>query len=315
MKQLLLLLCFGNTLAFSQCTGDQGEYETHYDGPLLTNDMEQEKDFSGNYTIPGIKIGGGMQATLLSSGFGSKIFNAEKGISRYTDKQWSQERPGGFVGIAFRLNTRRSIVVGFSGAWNQLWKNEQSYTATKTFQEYDPNQFQPVQQEVTRTLDWSMSQSVRLSNFMLYGDIGLYRFGKRFELFVRPEAGVSNFHHAVIFETKDQCDCENLISKTSTNKVDFTGGLGIGLGINLGAVEFRQVLGYRIYNAVGFASKDYLSQWKGKFDSGSYDFDESKPAVGLFSVDKPETSTLIGRKNGVLYFQVGMYLNFSEILD
>lgn len=135
------------------------------------------------------------------------------------------------------------------------------------------------------------------------------------ELFVRPEIGISNYRSKLTVRTKDTCDCDYTIYSSMNRKTAVTGGLGLGMNLNFTFIEIKSILGYRIYDMTGMASRDDFSQWRMNFDKESYDFKRGNPATNLFTVKKPENVSQIERRTGVMYFQVGVYLNIGALLN
>lgn len=321
MKQLLLFTFSVISLAaHAQCvekvnTNNEGNTEEPVDNsPVSYNKMERGEDFSGDYAIKGLKIGGGISTGLFYSGIGRRMEDMRGGISQ--DAHWNHNKTGGFLDVMYQLNTKRNVSFGFSTTWNPLWNQKESFVTEPVYSQPATPPFGPqTAPESLYALRWNTKKELKLNNFLFFSDIEFLRLNKKFLLFVRPEIGISNYRSVLTIKAQDTCGCDFTAYHTNDRKTALTGGLGLGLNFQHAFLEIKSLLGYRVYNMIGMASRDDFSQWRAAFDQASYDFKGGKPSADLFSIEKPENAPQIGRRTGVFYFQLGVYLNLGQLLN
>lgn len=304
-KLLLTFLSMGPMFLYAQCMEKPWAAEEQGDPTVrMTNDMVRGKDFSGDYLSKGFKIGGGIYGGILSSGIGKLPEGNREGTLQYTSERWNQEKPAVFVEVAYQLSRSRNLAFGLSFTWSSLIKEKQWHTAVPSASESSGEALYP--------LRWSAGRRMNTNTFIAFTDISLLRRQTNLQLFIRPEIGISNYHTSIVFRTKDSCDCEKFISGIYDSKTRLTTGMGIGAAWEYSMIEVKALAGYRLYNSSGLVSQEHFGSWEAGLDPGSYDF-KGNPSASSFVVTKPPYTQLTGYRNGVLYLQLGIYLNIGNI--
>jgi len=321
MKYLLLslsLICV--QFIYAQCgsnnsssSSERYDLDNSYTDNSSNEDDSNEDDSNSSFEsksiedYPNFTIGGGYHTGLASGSFGKvkQFDDYDKQIG--TSEQWNQNLNTGYLEIMFPFGADRLISFGFGATWNKMLSSTSDYISNPT-----PEAYAQVEEDrELHTLYWSTHSKFSSQTLMLQSDIEIFNIADLIYIFGRGEIGFTNYALETKVKYTDNCDCNHSFLLDNSSKRSMTGGLGIGISLGLEWFEIRSTIGYRIYNSTGLRSQNDILNSTSGIDEENYNYN-GYPEKEIFSLNRPETTELISRRNGVFYFQIGVNIRFGD---